>query len=49
MKKVYLVPNTLVVKVETQQMIAESVPVNETTTKSYNESLSRGGGDWEDE
>lgn len=49
MKKVYIIPNTLVVKVETQQMIAESADKYEGT-KSYNQSLSReGNNNWEDE
>lgn len=49
MKKTYIIPNTLVVKVETQQMIAESLN-KYGETKSFNQSLSReGNNDWEDE
>ena len=48
MKKTYNVPTLEVVKIETQQMIAESIAVN----GSYNGSAtieSRGGSDWDDD
>lgn len=49
MKKVYIIPNTLVVKVETQQMIAESAQVFDEG-KSYNQSLSRDNdSDWDED
>ena len=50
MKKVYIIPNTLVVKVETQQMIAESMNKDSVNTKSFGSSLSReGNSSWDDE
>lgn len=48
MKKTYINPDTQVIVLETMQMIAESMNVNNDTTKGFNESLSRGDSDWED-
>ena len=46
MKKIYIAPETQVVNVELQQMIAESIERHDgdSTTKGFNESLSREGG-----
>jgi hypothetical protein len=44
MKKIYIAPETQVVKVELQQMIAESINKSDTTTKGFDQSLSREGG-----
>ena len=50
MKKVYIIPNTLVVKVETQKMIADSANLNAGESKTYHSSLSReGNSSWDDE
>ena len=51
MKKTYMHPTTSIVRVETQQMIAESVTVNGSKTISNsNQILSRGrNSDWDDE
>lgn len=48
MKKIYIEPKTMIVKVELQQMIAESLGVYGTTDN--NTMLSReGNSDWDDE
>lgn len=48
MKKIYLEPKTVIVKVELQQMIAESLGVYGTTNSST--MLSRDGGSgWDDD
>ena len=51
MKKTYMIPTTSIVRVETQQMMTESMTVNGSTTiNSSNQILSRGrNSDWDDE
>lgn len=51
MKKTYMIPTTSIVRVETQQMIAESVTVDGSKTiNNSNQILSRGrNSDWGDE
>jgi len=44
MKKIYIAPNVQVVKVELQQMIAESIEKHDETTKGFDQTLSREGG-----
>lgn len=48
MKKIYMVPTTQVVKIETVQMIAESVGVGKSY-KSGDAVLSRGSSGWDDD
>ena len=53
MKKTYMIPTTSIVRVETQQMIADSLKVNgdgSKTISNSNQILSRGrNSDWDDE
>ena len=50
MKKLYISPNVQVVNIAPQYMIAESMNVDDTTTKDFGESLARQGGNlWEEE
>ena len=50
MKKTYMNPTTDIVRVETQQMIAQSMGVNSSETISdTNKILSRQGGAWDDD
>ena len=50
MKKTYMNPTTDIVRVETQQMIAQSLGVNSSETiKDTNKILSRQGGAWDDD
>ena len=48
MKKTYINPETKVITIETMHMIAESMAVI-SSGKSFDNSLSRDGGDWDDE
>ena len=49
MKKTYIAPETQVMKVELQHMIANSPLPIKGTTSNASDLLGRGGSDWDDE
>lgn len=48
MKKIYQTPNTIIVRVQTAKMIANS-PGYRLSTDETSGNLSRRGGDWDDD
>ena len=48
MKKIYQIPTTIVIRVETQQMIAESLGFGNTVNSAAG-AESRDGGFWDDD
>ena len=49
MKKTYMAPETQVVKVDLQQMIADSIPRIAGSTNNVNDLLGRGDAGWNDD